>query len=233
VPSGQSGAMSYDAAGNLTTDTYTSYGSRTYDAENRMTAAQDSFSGWSYYTYNADGQRVRRKINNQETWQVYGFDGELLAEYPVNGASASPQKEYGYRNGQLLITAEAPSAAFNGFTYQRSLTIDHSKVPDTDQSNFPVLISGPYSYLATVANGGKVQNANGYDVIFAADSSCNTKLNHEIESYSASTGAVNYWVAVPSVVSSTPLRPLVNRHRFRLVLPAQHGFQPSLSRDSR
>src|SRR6185369_12443172 len=64
-------------------------------------------SQWQYYTYNADGERTRRKISNQETWQVYGFDGELLAEYPAEGATNNPTKEYGYRNGQLLVTAEA------------------------------------------------------------------------------------------------------------------------------
>ena len=37
----------------------------------------------------------------------------MLAEYPANGAAASPQKEYGYRNGQLLVTAE-PAAASSG-----------------------------------------------------------------------------------------------------------------------
>jgi hypothetical protein len=56
------------------------------------------------YADNADGQRVRRKVNGVETWQVYGFDGELLAEYAASGAVGSPQKEYGYRNGQLLVT---------------------------------------------------------------------------------------------------------------------------------
>ena len=74
-----------------------------------MTAAQDNYGGWSDYSYNADGQRVRRKINNQETWQIYGIDGELLAEYPASGVVGSPQKEYGYRNGQLLVTAEPAS----------------------------------------------------------------------------------------------------------------------------
>jgi RHS repeat-associated protein len=107
VPVGQSGVMSYDQAGNLTTDTYTGAGTRTYDAENKMTAAQDSSGGTSYYTYNADGQRTRRKINNQETWQIYGIDGELLAEYQANGVAGSPQKEYGYRNGQFLVIAES------------------------------------------------------------------------------------------------------------------------------
>ena len=99
----------YDAAGNQTKDTYTGYGNATFDAENRITTIQDNLGGTSTYNYNADGQRTRRKINNQETWQVYGLDGELLAEYPANGATVSPQKEYGYRNGQLLITAEAPT----------------------------------------------------------------------------------------------------------------------------
>jgi len=110
--------MRYDAAGNLTNDSWSSYGSsapdtitRKYDAENRMTEALDSSGGTSYYTYNADGQRVRRKIGSAETWQVYGMEGELIAEYAANTATTSPQKEYGYRNGELLITAEPGSGS--------------------------------------------------------------------------------------------------------------------------
>ena len=92
-----------------------------------MSSAQDSFAGWSYYTYNADGQRTRRKINNQETWQVYGMDGELLAEYAANGAATSPQKEYGYRNGELLVTSGGSprlnvAASANGGTATASET---------------------------------------------------------------------------------------------------------------
>lgn len=101
--------MGYDEAGNLTTDTFTGTGNgtRVYDAENRMTQAWGGANQLQFYTYAADGQRTRRKINGQETWQIYGFDGELLAEYAVNASHLSPQKEYGYRNGQLLITAES------------------------------------------------------------------------------------------------------------------------------
>ena len=109
VPSGQSGTMSYDAAGNLTTDTYSAAAvSRAYDAENRMTSETQANSYVAgNYTYDADGRRVKRNIGGTETWQVYGLGGELLAEYAQNGAAASPQKEYGYRNGQLLITTDA------------------------------------------------------------------------------------------------------------------------------
>jgi RHS repeat-associated protein len=107
VPGGQSGTMSYDNAGNLTTDTYTGAGNRTYDAENRMTSAGTAGVSPASYSYDADGRRVRRVVNGTETWQVYGTDGELLAEYGPNGAVGSPQKEYGYRNGQLLVTVAA------------------------------------------------------------------------------------------------------------------------------
>src|SRR2546428_11772733 len=96
-----------------------------------------------------------------------------------------------------------PEPQGNGYTYRRTITIDHTKVPNTDLSNFPVLISGTYSYLATTSNGGNVQNANGYDVIFTSDTGCANKLDHEVESYKTN-GEVRYWVKVPTVSHTAP-----------------------------
>jgi RHS repeat-associated protein len=109
VPGGQSGTMAYDNAGNLTYDSYTGDGPRNYDAENRMKQAWWSYGGWQTYTYDGNGKRTRRNINGSETWQVYGIGGELLAEYSANATPTNPQKEYGYRNGELLITAAGSS----------------------------------------------------------------------------------------------------------------------------
>ena len=106
APSGY--AMSYDAAGNLINDTFTGEGTRTFDSENRMKQAWAN-GQWQTYTYDGDGRRVKRNVNGTETWQVYGLGGELLAEYAANANASNPQKEYGYRNGQLLITATAPA----------------------------------------------------------------------------------------------------------------------------
>jgi RHS repeat-associated protein len=111
VPAGQSGTMTYDNAGNLITDTYTGVGSRTYDAENKMLTAVDFSGQTSRYTYDADGNRTRRQVaSSQEEWQIYGMDKELLAEYQASSAASAPEKEYGYRNGELLISA---SGRFN------------------------------------------------------------------------------------------------------------------------
>jgi len=111
VPAGQSGVMQYDVAGNLTNDTYTGDGNRTYDGENKITSAWGGNNQAQLYGYDAAGQRIKRTVDGTETWHVYGLGGELLAEYPANGAVASPKKEYGYRNGQLLLSAEAATGS--------------------------------------------------------------------------------------------------------------------------
>lgn len=89
------------------------------------------------------------------------------------------------------------------YGFSRTLTIDKTKVPNTNQVNFPVLFSGTYAYLATVANGGKVTSSSGFDIIFTSDAAGLTKLDHEIESYNPVTGAVNFWVRVPTVTTAT------------------------------
>ena len=139
VPVGQSGTMTYDSAGNLTNDTYTGIGGRTYDAESRITQAADFTGQVSRYTYDGDGNRVKRQVaSSQEEWQVYGFTGELLAEYRATSPASSPQKEYGYRNGQLLITASGRynvALAANGAVATASSTATGSGFSTTGAIN--------------------------------------------------------------------------------------------------
>jgi hypothetical protein len=85
------------------------------------------------------------------------------------------------------------------YTNYRAITIDHTKVSNTDQTNFPVLISGTYPYLATSANGGQVQNSNGYDIVFTGDAGGSIQLSYEVESYNPATGALVAWVRVPTL----------------------------------
>jgi len=92
--------LGYDATGNITFDPLTG-GTMTYDAENRLLTATNGSGGG--YTYDADSKRVRRISGGQETWHIYGIGGELLAEYVAGAASSAAQKEYGYRNGQMLV----------------------------------------------------------------------------------------------------------------------------------
>jgi RHS repeat-associated protein len=126
VPGGQSGVMQYDAGGNLTNDTYTGAGNRTYDGNNKITSAWGGNNQAQLYGYDGKGLRIKRAVDGVETWHVYGFGGELIAEYASSGAAALPRKEYGYRNGQLLITADAASTAMQNANWTNAVGVSVS-----------------------------------------------------------------------------------------------------------
>jgi RHS repeat-associated protein len=117
--------IDYDATGNQTKDYLTWNGTRTYDAENKMATASNGVT--NTYTYDGEGHRVKRKIGYLEVWQVYGLSGEVLAEYAPNAPATSPDKEYGYRNGKLLITASKTDLAL-GKTATQASTFSQSGV---------------------------------------------------------------------------------------------------------
>lgn len=91
------------------------------------------------------------------------------------------------------------NAQLTGYTYGKTITIQGSQISGT-QTNFPVLISLTDNSLRTTGNGGRVQNANGYDIIFTLPD-CSTILPMQLEKYTASSGELVTWVRLPSLVS--------------------------------
>jgi hypothetical protein len=114
----------------------------------------------------------------------------------------------------LVLPAYAGTCG-NGYSWRRTVTIDHTKVPNTDQTDFPVLIcfnsactnSATAADLKTVANAGAVVGTNtNYiaatvpaDVIFCDAISAGNALAFESSTYTASTGAWEVWVKIPSL----------------------------------
>lgn len=90
----------------------------------------------------------------------------------------------------------------NGKKFRQPVIITRTKVPNTDQVNFPVLFSITARDLAHVSYGGGVENVNGWDIIFASDPLGLNKLDHEIESYDKTTGTFIAWVRLPKVYTS-------------------------------
>lgn len=89
------------------------------------------------------------------------------------------------------------------YSYKRSITIDYTKCGTANSTDFPVLVSFTDASFKTVANGGKVQNSNGYDIAFYSDSGLTTALFWEIEKYTATTGECIFWVKVPTLSYTT------------------------------
>ncbi len=116
----------------------------------------------------------------------------------------------------LLLASFLAGSAHAGYGFSRSLTIDKTKVPNTDQTDFPVLFcfngaaapcnngSLAVANLKTVGNGGKVTNSSGFDIVFGSDSACTATLyKFEIERYIATTGESIFWVKIPTVATAT------------------------------
>jgi RHS repeat-associated protein len=101
------------------------------------------------------------------------------------------------QSGSAAITLAPTACMANGYTYTRQILIDHRKVPNTDQANFPFLFSITDPMLAAAANGGHVSSANGYDIIFSGDPNGLTTLKYELEKYDPVTGQVIAWVRLP------------------------------------
>lgn len=89
------------------------------------------------------------------------------------------------------------------YSFFRAVTVDHTKVPNTDLTNYPVGFIGTYAWLATVANGGRAQNASGYDAgIPFTDTLLSSPLAHELVDYNATTGAIERYVKQPTLSHS-------------------------------
>ncbi|MCL5411956.1 MAG: DUF2341 domain-containing protein [Patescibacteria group bacterium] len=88
----------------------------------------------------------------------------------------------------------------SAWDYRKKITLDHTKVSG-DQTYFPVLINRTDTDWRDVSHGGKVYQSDGGDILFTS-SDRTTKLDHEIESYNALTGALSVWVKVPALSST-------------------------------
>lgn len=103
-----------------------------------------------------------------------------------------------------LRVGTSSSFTSGSIAYYRTITIDHTKVSGgSNLTNYPVYFGGTYTYLKTRANGGKVNNSNGYDIIFSTTTSPANKLDFEIEYWNASTGEIHAFFRQPTLTAAS------------------------------
>lgn len=78
------------------------------------------------------------------------------------------------------------------------------KLAHADLSGFPMLFAGVYPWLRSVASGGDVKHASGWDIWFSSDLAGTVALPFERVKWVSTTGACEFWVRVPAVSSTTP-----------------------------
>ena len=100
-------------------------------------------------------------------------------------------------DGRIVIIYDSPAS---DYSYYKQISINHTKVEGTsDLTNFPALISLSGNWLKTTAadsTNGRIENENGYDIIFKGEDG--NQLDHEIEKYdgTASGGTLVAWVRI-------------------------------------
>lgn len=101
----------------------------------------------------------------------------------------------------LFIVSELfPQSAVCSYNFRKRISFDPTKVMGaSDLTDYTALISiTSDNNLRTTANGGNVQNANGFDIVFTAADGV-TLLSHQLEKYTATTGELVVWVKIPTL----------------------------------
>ncbi len=116
-----------------------------------------------------------------------------------------PNRAYGFPGIPGGGTATAPTTGANGYSYIRTLTIDHHKLTG-DVNNFYFRVHGTFPWLADTSHGGAVTSSSGYDIIFANGSDCLKKPDWDPVYYDGATGTIDYlvqWAAASASTDST------------------------------
>jgi PKD repeat protein len=114
---------------------------------------------------------------------------ERLDNKIVFGENIKVNKMNEYMSQPYQIGALGDTPWWNtNWMYRKQITIDHNQVAG-NLVNFPVLV-------ITTMDTSKVQT-NGNDIVFTDNDG--TRLNHEIESYSSTTGKLVAWLQVTSL----------------------------------
>ena len=138
---------------------------------------------------------------NTTATSAINLTAALFVDFTVSTSTGNAGNSFTQSIAESLVWAGQPPPP-DVFLHSRSLTIDHTKCGAADSINFPLLVSISNATFKTAANGGNIQNASGFDIVFAADSAGATRYPWEIEFYDGTNGVLVAWVKVPTVSST-------------------------------
>jgi len=153
----------------------------------------------------------------------YSSDGSTPSESsgvlysgPIAVSSNTTIKAMAYASGMTDSAVSSAAYSISGggggpawynsaWSSRKAVTIDHTKVVGgANLNNFPLLFTVTDASLKSAANGGSMGKPDGTDMLFTASDGV-TKLNHEIESYTASSGQVLAWVQIPTLSAASDM----------------------------
>ena len=134
-------------------------------------------------------------VNNMIVWQYSAFGGANI------GNALTGLVQFINRGAATLSLTTPVPVVGSGYLNSRPIIIDHTQVP-SDQVNFPMVVAGTFAFLIDAANGGNVQNPNGYDIIFSSTPDGANPIPFERTTYNGATGDAQFWVSISALSSS-------------------------------
>src|SRR6185503_2353515 len=102
-----------------------------------------------------------------------------------------------FTDGGCLSDGTAGGCYDTNWSHRKLITINCSMTPNTDQTDFPVLI-----YRNTDTEFSVAAQADADDFVFT-DSDGTTILDFEVESYLTASGSLAAWVRIPTLSQNT------------------------------
>lgn len=115
-------------------------------------------------------------------------------------------------SGTIALTEGTPTVSGCGSGYSFGpITVTPVRASTSDQTNYPLKVTGRDPRLATSSNGGEIQNtaANSIgrtgpaDLVFCTASSGGTALKYEAVYYNGTNGDFEFWVQIPTLHSGS------------------------------
>ena len=139
---------------------------------------------------------------SNKTFTITANSGYVVKDVSVDGSSVGAVLTYTFTDvvqDHAIYASFTPNNTWlSGWQYRKKITISNTNV-GSDLSNFPVLVK-----ISADSNMSSAL-ASGYDIRFA-DSTGNTTLSYERESWSGGGGSAvtaSFWVKVPTVSHSS------------------------------
>jgi len=142
-------------------------------------------------------RRSQRQMSGAWKWKLRGV--AALAVVVLLGNLGMTAAAFSDREQSVNNTIQVKTGWYNlAWHYRKAITINHTQVSAAAQTNFTVLISRIDPNWANIASGGHAGKVNGGDFVFTAANGT-TKLNHEVEKYTSTTGELLAWVMIPTL----------------------------------
>lgn len=150
-------------------------------ANNLTTGAASNLAASRYFNGKIDEFRVANVVQSS-AWESMNYY-QMLANFGV----------------LTMVDADFPASMTSG-AYCVPLTINHAQVPNTDQTNYPLLVRGIYGWMADTAHGGfAVVGNSGKDIRFYSNSGCTTAMDFQRIYWTNTTGDSSWKVRIPSL----------------------------------